>query len=217
LSSKAILGQRRVLSRQRACRSRIRPRSDRFGLRSCLVSIAQREFALRQHESINRSAAEGDRVAKARTPGWLRVAVIAPSLALYVVACLLPAAAFSVASNDSESGGLGLLVFGWMDGPQACLPWSSNFLWLAAVVLVAVGRPGWAWVFAAVGLLFASRVLFPYPGAALLEAKYWWLGSYVALAAGCGPASVRAWVVSPPPEAPDAVPGTALSDSGPSA
>ena len=125
---------------------------------------------------------------KARTPGWLRIAVIAPAFGLYAVACLLPAAAFSVASNDSEATGLGVLLWGWMDGPQALLPWSSNFLWLAAVLLVALGRPGWACASAAVGLLFASRVLLPYPGAVLLEAKFWWLGSYAALAAGSGPA-----------------------------
>jgi hypothetical protein len=148
-------------------------------------------------------------VANARTPVWLRVAVLAPSLALYVVACFLPAAAFSIACNDSSAGGLGVLVFGWMDGPQACLPWSSNFLWLIGLVLLACGRPSWAWVFAVIGLLFASRVLLPYPGAVLLEAKYWWLSSYVVLTLGCMVACVRSWVVSPPPESPDTT-GNAL-------
>lgn len=157
-------------------------RQKRFGRRGADRGL--RRDRLCRRKPITSSVMEGFRVAKARTPGWLRVAVIAPALGLYVVACLRPAAAFSVASNDSESTGLGLLLLGWMDGPQACLPWSSNFLWLAAVVLVAVGLPGWAWGCAAVGLLFASRVLLPYPGAVLLEAKYWWLGSYAALAAG---------------------------------
>ena len=152
-------------------------------------------------------------MAKARLTIWLRVAVIAPSVALYVAACLLPAAAFSVAGNDSTAYGLGLLL-GWIGGPLACLPWSSNFLWLAAVVLVAAGRPGWAWGWAAVGLLFASRVLLPYPGAVLLEAKDWWLGSYAALVAGCGAACVRSWVASSPPAAPDAGPGAAADGGG---
>jgi len=145
-------------------------------------------------------------MANARTPGWLRVAVIAPAFGLYVISCLLPAAAFSVANNDSESIGLGLLVLGWMDGPQAALPWSSNLLWLAGVVLLAVGRPGWGLGCAAVGLLFASRVLLPYSGAMLLEAKYWWLGSQAALAVGCGAVCVRSWVVSPAARTPDAEP-----------
>lgn len=136
-------------------------------------------------------------MAKARTPVWLRVTVTGVSFTLYVVACVLPAAAFSVASNDSESSGLGLLLCGWMDGPQACLPWSSNFLWLAGAMLLAFGKPGWGWGCAAAGLLFASRVLLPYTGAVLLEAKYWWLCSYAALAAGCGAACVRSWVVGP--------------------
>lgn len=151
-------------------------------------------------------------MATARTPGWLRVAVIVPTLALYVVACLLPAAAFNIACNDSEAGGLGLLVFGWIDGPQACLPWSSNFLWLIGLALLAFGRPSWAWAFSAVGLLFACRVLLPYPGAVLLEAKYWWLGSYTVLSIGCMVACVRSWVVRLPSVAPDAEPLSQTTD-----
>jgi hypothetical protein len=130
---------------------------------------------------------------KRRSPRWLRVVAILASLSLYVVACLLPAAAYSVASNDCKSNGLGLLLFGWMDGPQATLPWLSNFVWFAGLVLLACDRPGWAWVCSSMGLLFASRVLLPYPGAVLLAAKYWWLGSQAVLAVGCCSACVRSW------------------------
>jgi hypothetical protein len=128
--------------------------------------------------------------------------VIVPSLALYVVACLVPAAAYSVASNDTESSGLGLLVLGWMGGPEALLPWSSNFLWLIGVVLLGIGRPRWASAIAAIGLLFGSRVLLPYPGAILLEAKYWWLSSYAVLAIGSMVACMWSWVAKPVYEAP---------------
>jgi len=140
----------------------------------------------------------GGTMAKTRTPIWMRFAVISVSFTLYITACVLPAASFSVACNDSESNGLGLLLWGWMDGPQAILPWLSNFLLMAGTILLASGRPGWACSSTAVGLLFASRVLLPYPGAVLLEAKYWWLCSYVSLAAGCGVASILSRAASGP-------------------
>ncbi|OWK38051.1 hypothetical protein FRUB_07171 [Fimbriiglobus ruber] len=93
---------------------------------------------------------------------------------------------------------MGLLLCGWIDGPQAFLPWSSNFLWLIAAALLVVGQPKLGWVFSMFGLLFASRVLLPYPGAVLLEAKYWWLGSHVAMATGSTTACVWSWLCDPP-------------------
>ena len=138
-------------------------------------------------------------MAKPRTPVWLRVVVPLGALPLYAVACVRPAATFSVASNDATSTGLGLLLWGWADGSQACLPWSSNFLWLAGAALLAAGRAGRAWGCSAVGLVFASQVLLlPYRGAELLEAKYWWVGSHAVLATGCMTACVWTWITSEP-------------------
>jgi hypothetical protein len=84
--------------------------------------------------------------------------------------------------------GLGLLLYGWTPGLPVVLPWLSNFLWLAALVLLARGRLGWALACSAVGLVLAGLVLLPLPelGGRLLEAKWWWLGSHAALAVGCG-------------------------------
>ncbi len=147
-------------------------------------------------------------MAKTQTSVWMSAAALAAPFLLYVVACALPAAAFSVFSNDSECDGLGLLVFGWIGGPQAWLPWSSNFLWLVGMVLLAIGRPGWGLVFGTVGLVFAGRVLLPHTGAVLLQAKYWWLGSHAVLVIGCAAACVRSWG-GPRSEIPKAEPGAA--------
>jgi hypothetical protein len=121
--------------------------------------------------------------------GRMRWAVIIVSLGLYVVACTQPGASVSLGHWPSgRASGLALLLFGWAPGLSVALPWLSNFLWLAGLVLLARRRLGWALACSAVGLLFASQILLPLEGpqASLLEAKWWWLGSQATLAAGCG-------------------------------
>jgi hypothetical protein len=132
---------------------------------------------------------------KGRRRGWLRFVVIVVSLALYAVACTQPGTVVGLGHREGIATGLGLLLYGWAPGLPVVLPWLSNFLWLAGLVLLARGRPGWALGCSAVGLLFASLVLLPLPelGGRLLEAKWWWLGSQAALAVGCG----LAWFLRP--------------------
>jgi hypothetical protein len=139
--------------------------------------------------------------------GRLRLAVIVISLGLYAVACTQPGAVVGFVHRQGTAYGLLLLLCGWMPGLPVALPWLSNFLWLAGLVLLARGRLGWAWACSAVGVLFASRTLLPIPelGAPLLEAKWWWLGSQAALAVGCG----LAWFLKP-----DAKPVLFANDPG---
>lgn len=113
-----------------------------------------------------------------------RVAAIAVALALYLVALFSPAASFNFFCNDCTVNGLGLLAYGWGDVPAGFLPWISNFLFFASVICLARGCSGWAVGCSCVALMFASRVLFPYSGADLLTAKWWWIASYAVLAAG---------------------------------
>ena len=120
----------------------------------------------------------------------LRAAVFASSLLLYVAACALPVSSFSISENGSSNQlGFTVLLMGWIEGESALLAWSSNFLWMAAMVLLAMGRPRPACVVSAIGLLFASRILLPDWWARLLEAKYWWLASYSVLVVGSGTVS----------------------------
>jgi hypothetical protein len=142
----------------------------------------------------------GAKVAKRRIAGRFRAAVIVASLLLYAFASLLPAAFFSVASNDTVASGFSLLIFGWMD-PQGTLPWLSNFFFFAGLVFFGFSRANWAFGCSGVGLLCASRVLLDYSGAVvLLEAKYWWLASQGVLFVGSLSASVWAWVVALSPK-----------------
>jgi len=125
---------------------------------------------------------------KQRGNGWLRLAVIIISLGLYAVACTRPAAEVSLFRRPGVMIGFGLLMYGWTGGVQVAIPWLSNFVWLAGLVLLARSRLRGAWACSTVGLLFASRVLFPFEelGTPLLEAKWWWLSSHVTLVVGSG-------------------------------
>jgi hypothetical protein len=136
-------------------------------------------------------------MSKGRRLRWLRFVVIGISLALYAVACTQPGTVVGFGHREAIARGLGLLLYGWAPGLPEVLPWLSNFLWLAGLVLLARGRLGRALGCSAVGLLLASLVLLPLPelGERLLEAKWWWMGSHAALAVGCG----MAWFLRPDP------------------
>ena len=84
-------------------------------------------------------------------------------------------------------------MLGWND-PAGIVPWLSNFFLLAGSVLLLMARLGPAAASAAVGLLVAGGGLLSYQcdESVLLGAKYWWLGSHVALTAGCVGVYIRA-------------------------
>ncbi len=127
--------------------------------------------------------------------GWIRLSVIVVSLVLYAVACTQPAASVAFAHKQGTVIGFSLIIFGWMPGLSMAPAWLSNFPWLAGLVLLARGRRGWAFACSALGLLLASTILLPVEDLRerLLEAKWCWLASHVALATGCG----VAWFLRP--------------------
>ena len=117
---------------------------------------------------------------------WLRGAVIVISLGLYVEACRRPGADISLGGRPGKVTGLALLCFGWTRGVPGAIPWLSNFLWLAGLVLLARGRLGWAFACSAIGFVLASGVLLPAFPEPLMDAKWWWLSSQAVPVAACG-------------------------------
>ena len=133
-------------------------------------------------------------MSKRRRPGWLRWVVIVIALVLYAVACTQPGTVVGFGHWQGPATGLALLVFRWAHGLSVAA--------LAVQLPLArrtgasgTGGLGWALACSVVGLLVASLVLLPLPelGESLLDAKWWWLGSHAALAAGCG----LAWCLTP--------------------
>lgn len=130
---------------------------------------------------------------------WLRGVVIVISLGLYVEACRRPGVDGSLGGRPGKVTGLGLLIFGWTEGMLVAIPWLSNFCWLAALVLLARGRLGWALACSGFGLILATGVLLPVPPlqGRLLEAQWWWLASQAFLVAASGLAWFWAMITGP--------------------
>ena len=86
--------------------------------------------------------------------------------------------------------GLGALLFGFMAGPRALLPWSANLFWLASTVLLLAGIVRPALLLAVVAVACGLSTMIFYRRAVLLEGYDWWLASLVILAVG----SLGCWV-----------------------
>ena len=64
---------------------------------------------------------------------------------LYAIACTQPGTVVGIGHWQGPATGLALLLFGWGHGLPAVLPWLSNFLWLAGLVLLTRGGLAGRW------------------------------------------------------------------------